>query len=325
MQERYYIGFDLGGTKMLACVLNDEFEIIASSKKKTRGISSEDDLIERMSQCIDEALADVGVPQISGIGVAVPGIVDTGSGKVRQLTNLNLWDVDIAGRLNSRYLVPVIAENDVNAGVYGEYRFGKHGNVRHVIGLFIGTGIGGGIILDGKLFHGAHGGAGEIGHMILQTDGPMTPIGIAGTLEGLASKTALARDMVMLAGAGYSPSVLETAGTDISAVKSSVIKKALDAGEQPIRQLVDRSIGFLGKGMASCVHIFNPELIILGGGIVEKLGDEYVQAAEAAMRASAMPVLADAVKVSAAVLGDDAVPLGAGALIADYISERNKG
>lgn len=271
---------------------------------------------------MDEALAQApaGI-ELAGIGIAVPGLVDARTEKIPHLPNLNLRDLDLKEQLGSLYNVPVIVENDVNAGVFGEYRFGPARRARHVIGLFVGTGIGGGIILNGRLFRGAGGGAGEIGHIILQTDGPISPVGIAGTLEGLAGKTALAKDMVMLAATGYAPTVRAEAGTDISQIKSSVIKKAIDAGDVAVENLVTRSTGFLGAGMAACVQIFNPEVILLGGGIVEKLGKTYVAQAEAAMRARCMKVLGDQVQVMQATLGDDAVPLGIAALLSETLQE----
>lgn len=321
--ETYIVGFDLGGTKMLAAVLDQNMELVASAKKKTKNIDGEDDLLDRIEEIIDEALASAEIArgQIAGIGIAVPGVVDAATGTVKHIPNLNLHDLDIRKGLGKRFCVPVVVENDVNAGVYGEYRFGPASSARHVIGLFVGTGIGGGIILDGKLYRGAGGGAGEIGHIIMQTDGPTTPVGIAGTLEGLASKTALAKDMVMLANAGYAPTVLQEAGTDIARIKSSVIKKAIDNEDEAVVALVDRSIEFLGIGMATCVQIFNPEVILLGGGVVEKLGKTYVEKATAAMKAHCMPALAEQVMVVEASLGDNAVPFGAAALIKVALQE----
>ncbi len=326
MSNKCIIGFDLGGTKMLSAVISPEGSILARSKRKTLQITSEEALVRKIIQTIEDSLqkASISGTEVAGVGLAVPGLVDLHTGHIAHLPNLNLSNLDIRKKVAEYFKVPVVIENDVNAGLYGEFRFGSVRKARHIIGLFIGTGIGGGMILNGELYRGAKGAAGEIGHIILQTDGPATTAGINGTFEGLASKTALAKDLVMLSAAGYAPTVFKHAGTDISKIRSSVIKKALDAEEAAVMNLIDRSIRYLGIGMATCVQIFNPELIILGGGIVQKLGKTYVEKAITAMKAHCMPELSAHVKVISASLGDDAVPLGVSALVHDYLQGREQ-
>jgi glucokinase len=172
------------------------------------------------------------------------------------------------------------------------------------------------MILDGRLYRGVSGGAGEMGHMIIQSGGRLCGCGRYGCLETLASKTALAKDLVQLAATGKAPSILEKVGSDYTLVKSSHIKKAIEAGEEAVIDLVNRAADFLGIGMANYVNIFNPELIILGGGLIEKLGDRFVARAEASMRANGMPVLLKDVEVAQASLGDDTVIVGAAMLLA---------
>jgi glucokinase len=205
-------------------------------------------------------------------------------------------------------------ENDVNAGTYGELIAGAGKGYRHVIGLFPGTGLGGGLILDGRLFRGATGGAGEIGHMIIQVDGRRCGCGQYGCLEAMASRTALAKDLVALAATGGAPAIQKKAGSDFSRIKSGLIQSAWEDGEPAVVGLVDRAARHLGIGMANMVNVFNPQLIIIGGGLVEKLGAPYIQKAEQAMRDHAMARLVTIVEVKQAELGDDSTVIGAAAL-----------
>jgi glucokinase len=158
--------------------------------------------------------------------------------------------------------------------------------------------------------------------MTINPDGPLCGCGKYGCLEAYASRSAIVKDIAALAAAGKSPTVLAKAGTDMKKIKSNLIKAAMDAGEEPVRQIVERSARFLGIGMANCVNIFSPELIVLGGGLVEKLGKEYIDTAEAAMREYAMAFTVKDVKVKAATLGDDAAIMGAAALIRGHLDQK---
>jgi glucokinase len=315
-KQNYFVGVDLGGTKLLAVVYDEGNEPQGRAKKKVGKARDNEAVLERMIEVIQEAFDDAKVKQseVAGIGVACPGPVDFENGIVLETPNLDLDNFAIRDRLSEALGIPVFLENDVNAGTYGEYIAGAGRGFQHIVGLFPGTGLGGGMILDGRLFRGATGGAGEIGHMIIQVDGRRCGCGQYGCLEAMASRTALAKDLVALAATGGAPYVQKKAGSDFAAIKSSVIRKAWDDGEPAVRELVDRSARHLGIGMANCVNIFNPELIVIGGGLVEKLGEPYIEGAERAMRDHAMARLVSIVKVKQAELGDDSTVIGAAAL-----------
>jgi len=321
--QEYIIGFDLGGTKMLSALFDRSYKIVARNKEKTADARSNEAVTERIFSCIDGLLKSgkASAHDILGIGIAIPGPIDIAAGIVLETPNLAMHNLPLRDLLEAKYDCPVILENDVNAGMYGEFKKGAARGFSEVVGLFPGTGVGGGLILGGKLYRGAIGGAGEIGHTIVQVDGPLCGCGKYGCLEAVASRTALAKDLVGLAANGEAPTVLEKAGTDIMRIKSSVIKKAIDAGEEKVIELVNRNARFLGIGMANCVNIFNPELLVLGGGLVEKLGGPYVRAAEASMREHAMRYLVKSVEVREAKLGDDAAVTGAAALLLESLNE----
>jgi glucokinase len=309
------IGFDLGGTKMLAAVIDDSGEVVARNKTRTEG-SDNETVYAKILETVDGVLkkADIRVKDVTAMGIAVPGPIDTERGWILQPPNIALRDFPLADRLKKDRNLRVFLENDVNAGLWGEFVSGAARGYRHVIGLFPGTGIGGGIILDGRLFRGKKGRAGELGHITVQTDGRRCGCGNHGCLETVASKTAIARDLALLAMNGQSPVLAEAGATDITLVKSGLIKKALDAGDPGVAEVVNQAAMFLGIGMAAMVNTFDPEMILLGGGLVEKLGRPYIEIAESTMRKRAMKNLVEGVLVAQAQLGDDAVIVGAAAL-----------
>ncbi|MFP4011319.1 MAG: ROK family protein [Spirochaetaceae bacterium] len=316
------VGVDLGGTKLLAVVFDETYTVRGRAKKKVGKSRDNDAVLEKMCEVISAALEDAGVARgdVRAVGVACPGPVDFEAGVVIETPNLGVENLAVRDRLSAALETPVFLENDVNAGTYGEYTAGAGQGYRHIVGLFPGTGLGGGLILDGRLFRGATGGAGEIGHMIIQVDGRRCGCGQYGCLEAMASRTALAKDLVALAATGGAPAVYKRAGSDYLQLKSSVIEKAWHEGEPAVAELIDRAARHLGIGMANCVNIFNPELIIIGGGLVEKLGAPYIEKAEQAMHEHAMARLASVVRVKQAELGDDSAVIGAAALARENLS-----
>lgn len=315
------IGFDLGGTKMVACLYDDDFRKIGRSKTKTRAQESDDAIFERLEKTIREALAkaNVEVKDLAGIGIGSPGPLDVASGTILDTPNINLRQFPLKARLNDAFDCPVVVGNDVSVGTYGEHRFGAGKGCQHVLGVFPGTGLGGGMVLNGKLYQGATGNAGEIGHMIVQTGGPRCNCGQYGCLEAVASRTAMSRDAVVLANAGYAPTVVEQAGTDISKITSKVYLKAWKEGEPRMVELIERAAWFLGVGIANLVNILSPELIVVGGGLMEKMGKPYLKLVDQAMRQHAMPALVKDTRLVEAKLGDDAIVLGAAALVRDAL------
>lgn len=309
-----YIGFDMGGTKMISAVVDEQMKIVARERVKTGAHGGAEEVYGRVVEAIRDSLRSAGVDRPEAIGLSIPGPVDRARGVILRTPNLGFKDFPIAERLQKEFGVPVALENDVNAGVYGEYRAGAAKGYRYVVGLFMGTGIGGGLVLDGRLYGGATGNAGEIGHVTVQPDGPLCGCGRHGCVESLASRTAIAKDLAQLAASGKAPTVLQKAGTDIKKIKSGVIAKAFEKGEEAVIEVVERAARFVGMAMAGCVNTLSPDVVVLGGGLVEKLGERFVGPAREAMRAYAMADLVRDVAVIAAALGDDAVPIGAAAL-----------
>ena len=306
------IGFDLGGPKMLAAVLDGDGGIVARCKTRTRGGDNESvyrQIVETI-QCALER-AEIGRDRLEAVGIAVPGPIDLDRGVVLDTPNVGISNFPLVDRLSEELGCVVLLENDVNAGLWGEYVAGAAKGMRHVVGIFPGTGIGGGLILDGKLYRGKSGAAGEIGHITVQTDGRRCGCGNHGCLETVASKTAIARDLALLAMNGQSKVLAEAGATDIRIIKSGLIAKALEAGEPAVVAVVSQAARFLGIGMAAIVNTFDPEMVVIGGGLAEKLGSHITDIAVSTMRDRAMSRIVADVAVATAALGDDAVVVGA--------------
>jgi glucokinase len=313
--DAYFIGIDLGGSKILATIFKDE-QALESAINSTDPLAGEEGLARDLVRTVEEALeaAKVQKSSVVAIGIGAPGPLNINLGTLVGSPNLGVSDFPIRACLEKAFAVPVLLENDVNAGTYGEYCYGAAQGRRHVIGVFPGTGIGGGLILDGKLYRGARGNAGEVGHTIIQLGGPMCGCGQLGCLEALASRSAIARDLVAQVAIGKVPTVAAEAGTDVQELKSNLIGRVLSSGEEPALELLSRAAERLGIGIANCVNLLNPEMIVLGGGLVEKLGSWLVERATDSMRRHALPTLVDGVEVVVATLGDEAVVRGAARL-----------
>ena len=306
---------------MLAAVLDEKLNHVGRAKRKTPSGAGNEETLAVIAETVQAAAdnAQVAVADLSVIGIAVPGPIDREGGRIIETPNAGLSDFPLQKRLQKATGVPVVLENDVNAGVYGEFVAGAAKGCKSVVGIFPGTGVGGGIIIDGNLYRGRLGRAGEIGHMTIEVGGRLCGCGKYGCLEAVASKTAIVKDLVHLAATGEAPTIFEACGTDIKRIKSKWINKAMDAGESAVIRVVERAAWYLGIGLANCIDIFDPDILVIGGGLVEKLRDEYLSLVEKSARENAM-VPTD-VPIVAAKLGDEAVVTGAAALGAAALGE----
>jgi glucokinase len=309
---------------MIASLLDENYAILGRVKKRTEAQEGNSAVLKRIAATIEEVILTSGVPRsaIKGIGLAAPGILDREAGIVISTPNLGFENIPLRSYLEEETGLPVCLDNDVNAGTFGEFIKGAGRGCRNLMGVFLGTGIGGGIIINGQMYRGANGNAGEVGHMILQTDGPLCGCGQRGCLESLASRLSLAKDAVALASTGKAPALLNLAGTDIGAYKSGIFAKALKKRDPVTKDLIKRGAFYLGIGLSNCVNLLNPEAIILGGGLVEKLGAPFIKQTVKSLRDHSLPGLIEDVKIMAAELGDDAALVGSAALAALEFKDR---
>lgn len=314
-QAEYWLGFDLGASKMYAVVFNSKFEIVGQRRKKTKGHEGADSVLTRMVTVVQEALHDakVNATELGGIGVGVPGPVDEDQGIVHEAVNLGWKNVPLAEWLEDKFCRPVVVLNDVDAGIYGEYCFGAAQSARTALGVFPGTGIGGGCVYAGEIIHGKGISAMEIGHIQVRDNGRLCGCGRRGCLETEASRLAISADVAMAAYRGDAPHLLAEAGTDLTRMRSGALSKAIAAGDKVVEQIVRRAAKALGIGVANAVLLLAPDVVVLGGGLVEEMPDLFVDGVREAANQRVMSSFVGSFRVVVAKLGDEAAVMGAAA------------
>jgi glucokinase len=273
----YTIGVDLGGTKILAAVVDENGVVMGSAKKRTQSEEGPDAVLKRivktMQEAVDEAGADVS--DVKAIGMGAPGVIDAEKAIVVNATNMPGWkNIEVGKAMRRWHNVPVLLSNDVRVATFGEQLVGMGRGVQNFVAVFVGTGIGGGIVIDGKIYVGGRGSAGEIGHMIVLADGPFAVGGsVRGSIEAIASRAAVERDLRVAMAAGRE-SILPTLVPDINAkFTSSILAKAVERGDELTIQVLQRMAHYLGLHAASLINAFDPEMLIYGGGVIEALGE----------------------------------------------------
>jgi len=232
-----------------------------------------------------------------------------------------LKNFPLAKRISRATGLPVTLGNDVQTGLYGEYQFGAARGYKNVIGIFMGTGIGGALILDGKPYRGTSGSAGEVGHIQLDPAGPACGCGQRGCLEAFAGRLAIASEAAILAARRKAPHLDKDTGTDIREIKSGALSRAIRAGDHAIEDLLRSKAKRVGLVMANLVNILNPDIIVLGGGVVEAMPSLIAGQAEKTMRRFALSTSAGHVKVAVAKLGDHSIVMGAARRARDVFHE----
>jgi glucokinase len=320
----YTISIDLGGTKILAAVVDDQDQIVGTAKMATLAREGIDEVIERLADTARQAArkAKVKWDQVAGVGIGAPGPVDPEAGVVYNPPNLPGWQkVALGPRLAELLDVPVCVENDVNLGTLGEYKMGAGRGTRDMVGIFVGTGVGGGLILDGKLRTGFRHAAGEIGHMVVLADGPVCGCGRRGCLEAMASRTAIERDIRLGLEAGRESLIPEMSKGKSLRLTSGVIARALQKGDPLVTDVVRRAQWYLGLLTASVVNLVDPEMVVFGGGVVEALEAEFLAPIRVTARQHYIQKMdADRVRIVPGKLGDYAAVLGAAALVRDRVA-----
>ena len=312
-----YVGVDLGGTNVLAAVTTPQGEVLARAKKRSRGAAGADAIVGLCCEAVTAAIDAAGVDRacVKGVGVGAPGTIDAARGVVAFAPNLkDFTDVPMKQMMEDRLGIPTFLDNDVNVGVWGEYVLGAGQGASSLVGLFLGTGIGGGIVLNGELWRGFNGTAGEVGHIVITQKGAMCGCGNVGCMEANASRTGIVRMIQRAKSKGKKSLLAKLVGGDFSKVTSKVIVQAVEAGDKVTQRALKKAWRMLGIGIANIVNLLSPELIILGGGLMEALGDAPLEAIEPVVRDYAMPHTMDNVRIVASALGDDAGILGAAAL-----------
>lgn len=312
------VGVDLGGTKILAGVFTPALKCVGKTKLSTKADRGVEAVIDRVARCVRDALdeCDLDLKQCKGIGIGAPGAVDFEAGRVIFAPNMPGWkDVPLKKELEKRLEVPVFIENDCNIAVLGVHEKEFGGKPRNLIGIFVGTGIGGGIILDGKLFSGSNHTAGEIGHMVLEVDGPKCGCGNKGCLEALASRTAVFNRIQSAVKDGQKTILTEMLEDKFENLKSGDLRKALRRGDKFVEKVIEDASEYIGIAVGNLVNILNPEIVVLGGGMMDALEDEMLGIISEVAQEYAMPGSTKDLEIVASKLGDDAGITGGAVLV----------
>jgi len=319
-KKGYVVGVDLGGTKILTAVVDKKGRILSRVKRATRATSGADKIVERIVQTVHQAIQEADIPakKVVAVGVGAPAPIDPQTGFAFQASNIPaLSNFPLGERLQETLQLPVFVDNDVNVGTVGEYAWGAGRGTKDMVGIFVGTGVGGGLIVGGKLRHGFRNSAGEVGHMVVgfkdQPDEVRCGCGRRGCLEAYASRTAIERDVQAAVAAGRETLLLELMEKKGKRrITSGVLAQALEAQDPLMIEVLDRVTTYLSLLVATIANFFDPEMFVIGGGVAEALGERLI----APIRHKAPRWFikeSDAAKVCIvlAELGDDAGVLGA--------------
>jgi len=311
--ELLVLAMDLGGTKIFAAIISNKGQVMAREYCLTLADEGPEAVINRIFSAIDHFLSqrNINLSQLGGISIAAAGAIDFEKGLITSSPHLPGWhDVPLRDIVKEKYKVNTFLINDASAAALGEYHFGVGQGVNNLVLLTLGTGIGGGIIINGRLYSGASGSAGEIGHTTIDVNGPRCSCGNIGCLEALVSGTAIAREAIRRIGQGERSSLTKIAGGKIEDITAEEVLTAARAGDSLASEVILKAATYLGVGLANVVNIFNPEMIIIGGGMA-KMGDLLLNPARQVVRGRAFQLSAQVVQIVPAQLGDDAGVLGA--------------
>jgi glucokinase len=316
-KAEYVVGVDMGGTKILSGVFTTSLKCVGRSKMSTKAERGPDAVIERIAHCVQDAIdeCDLNIKQVKGVGIGSPGSVDPENGKVMFAGNLGWKDVPLKRELEKQLQLPVFLQNDCNVCTLGVHEVELEARPRHMVGVFLGTGIGGGLILDGKLFVGFNRTAGEVGHMVLEVNGPKCTCGKRGCWEALASRTALFRQVQEAVKEGQKTVLTDMLGNDLKDLRSGDLRKAIRQGDKFVEHIVAEAAKYTGIAVANLINVINPEVVVLGGGLMDALEDEMMPVVIETAREHAFPGSDKGVKILPSKLGDDAGIAG-GAVLA---------
>jgi glucokinase len=316
LAARPSVGLDLGGTKTLAVVVAPDGRVLGQALHPTprQGRAA---LLDALEAAVREAVAQAGIalPDVLGVGVGVPGVTDASAGVLLLPPNLpeDCRGLPVGPLLGARLAVPVVVDNDANAAALGEHRFGAGRGADPMVYVTMSTGIGGGVVVGGRVLRGAGHAAGEVGHMVIAHGVPdRCGCGRTGCWEALSSGTALARQATEAIAAGRAPGLAaRAAGRPVDA---RLVLEAAEAGDPTAAALVARAVEYSGIGFMNLIHLFGPQVIVVGGGLAHAWDRLVAPAAEWAVgHALGVP---GATRIVRAALGDLAGALGAAALVA---------
>ncbi|MGN1316538.1 MAG: ROK family protein [Acutalibacteraceae bacterium] len=312
----YRIGVDLGGTNIATGVIDENYKIIGRGKVKTRAPRPAEEIFASIKEAADMAVADAGVSynDISSIGIGTPGSVNKDTGAIEFSNNLKFHNVPAKKMLEDLFGKPVFLENDANAAALGEAVAGCGNGVKNFVAVTLGTGVGSGIIIDGKIYRGSNFCGGEMGHMVINVDGIPCNCGRKGCWEKYASATALVSQAVEAMEGNKDSLLWKTCDGDLNQVDGRSIFAALDLGDEVAQAVIDRYLYYVAVGIANIINALQPETICVGGGISGQ-GEKILKPIREIVKSERYSVYADKqAAIVPAALGNDAGIIGAALL-----------
>ncbi len=276
--KKYNIGIDLGGTKVLCALIEKETnKILFIVKKKTKKEKGNKKVFSKLIEAIDELfeISQADKSEISSIGIAVAGQVDRQNGILINACNLQCKNLNLKKQIEEKYNIKTYIANDVESATIAELLLGAAKGYKNILCVFVGTGIGSCLVIDGKIYHGATGSAGELGHVIVDLNGRSCNCGAVGCLEAYASRSAIESRIQGAIKKGRNSIITEFC--DSQNISTKHIKKSLDAHDEVVSQYVNEAIEYLSGGLASAINFFNPELVVLGGGLIQGINEIYLK------------------------------------------------
>lgn len=312
--SRLAIGVDLGGTKIAATLVDPTGLVLARARQETRPEEGVEPVIERICRAAQELVSRVSRDRILGVGVGAAAMTDSLRGVVIQASNLGWKDVPLRQLVQERLDLPTFVDKDTNVAALAEHRFGAGRGARQLFYVTIGTGIGGGMILDGRVYHGASQGAGDFGHITLVPEGPLCGCGNVGCLEALASGPAIARQAVEAIHQGRQSHIADLVQGKLETISAETVGAAAKESDPLALELFAKAGYYLGLGLAIYINLNNPEVIIIGGGVAA-VGELLLESVRATVQRYALPLSARMARIAPAMLGEDVGAIGAAALV----------
>jgi len=316
MAESYNICLDVGGTKVLGAIFDEKDKIIYRLKKRSKSGGEESADVEKVIiSVVNEMIKESGIDKkkLNAVASCAPGVIDQKKGIVLFTPNLPWRNYDMASSMRKEFGVPFYVGNDVNLGVLGEYHFGAAKGFKNIVGFFVGTGMGGGLVLNGRLFTGNQFKGAEYGHMILDPEGPLCNCGQRGCLEAFSSKKGMSAYIVQQVTRGRSSMLGDKIENGV--FKSKMLKKALAAEDAVAVEAVDRACHYLAVATGNMINTISPDVVVYGGGVIEAVGDIFLKKILKEVDRYCMPSIRSTVELKCAALGDDSNIYGALAMI----------
>lgn len=312
----YYLGIDLGGTNIAAGVVDEKYRIVVKTSRKTKIPVPDGEMCEQLAAAALETLqkANLTLGDIPYVGVGSPGTVNRETGVIEYANNLRFSHFGLRGLLEAKLGKKVVLENDANAAAYGEYKAGALRGARNAVAITLGTGVGSGIILDGKIFSGSNFAGGELGHTVIVANGRLCTCGRRGCWEAYASATGLIASTREAMERDRSSALWEIAGGSAENVDGRTAFRAMRAGDAAGKTVVDEYIFYLACGIVNCINIFQPDILCIGGGISNEGEPLMAPLREAVQKEVYSKYSEKQTALCRAQLGNDAGILGAALL-----------